>query len=163
LGWSEKAYGKALESLLIAGLILFDSLENTILITNWVTFNEPTNPKHAIGILAQLAQASSLSLKSQRFQEYKGVFHAKKYDTDGALRKAITVFSEAYGKAIATETEMESKTEREMETESRPDLDLDARNARAALRDCAVEGASLTPQGTGAVHLIEALERRKRA
>jgi hypothetical protein len=161
LGWPEKAYNKALDSLLIAGLILFDAAETTILITNWVAFNEPTNPKHAIGILTQLSQASSISLKRQRFQEYTALFHAKKYDQDAALRKATATLSEAYRKPILTETEMERETE--MENEIRGDLDLDARNVRAALRDCAVEGASQAPLGTGAVHLIDALERRKRA
>lgn len=119
LGWSEDAYREAIESLSIADLVMVDWAENTLWIVNWDEFNEPTNPKHAIGLLTQLDQASSVKLKSVAFQAFIARFKARKFDQDTSLRKAIEILSKAYREAITTETETESEMETEMET--RPD------------------------------------------
>lgn len=138
LGWAMEAYRKALDSLIKGGLIEFDEAENTVLILNWDEFNEPTNPKHAIGLLNQLEQASSVALKTKAFHAFLARFKAKTFDTDAALRKAIAIFLKAYPEPIATET----KTEIETERETRPDLDKTEtrENPRAALRSVAAEG-----------------------
>jgi hypothetical protein len=138
LGWSPEAYGEAINSLSSAGLIAFDAAENTVLIVNWDEFNEPTNPKHAIGLIAQLQQASSPSLKFKAFQAFVARFKAKGFDRDASLRKAMDIFLIPYRKPIATETE----TEIETEIETRPDLDKTEtrENPRAALRTVAAEG-----------------------
>ncbi len=140
LGWLPEAYGKAIDSLSKAGLIEFDEADNTVLIVNWDEFNEPTNPKHAIGLIAQLQQASSDALKLKAFQAFSARFRAKGFDRDASLRKAMDIFLIPYRKPIATEieTEMEIETERE----TRPDLEKTEtrENPRAALRTVAAEG-----------------------
>ncbi len=116
LGMTAEAYSKAIDSLSKADLIEWDEAEQTLLIVNWDEFNEPTNPKHAIGLLSQLEQAASKTLKTKCFHSFLARFRAKKFDTDSSLRKAIEIFLEAYPKPIATEIE----TKMEIETERRP-------------------------------------------
>lgn len=145
LGWSPEAYSKAIDSLSKACLIEVDEAENTVLILNWDEYNEPTNPKHAIGLIAQLQQASSSILKLKAFQAFVSRFKAKGFDRDAALRKAMDIFLIDYRKAIPTETE----TEIETEIETRPDLEKTEtrENPRAALRTVAAEGRDgLTPE-----------------
>lgn len=140
LRWVSEAYTKALDSLIGVGLIEFDSLENTIRITNWMSFNEPTNPKHAHGMLTQLNQASSNALKLKQFNDFKAVVEARKYHEDKNLAKAMQIFFEALREAIATETE--TKTQTEKETKTRPDREkTETREERAPDGACA-QGAA---------------------
>lgn len=154
LGCTEKAYRKTLDILCKVGLILWDNDENTIFVTNWEEFNEPTNPKHAIGLLGQLDQASSVRLKTIAFHAFLERFKVKKFDQDSSLRKAIDICLQAYPKPIErvlppdqseTETEIETKTE----IKTRPDqTKTETRESpRAALRTVAAEGRDgLTPE-----------------
>lgn len=125
LHWEEMTFVEALQSLEKASLIEMDWAENTLLIVNWETFNEPTNPRHAQGILAQLLQASSDSLKAKAFHRFLKSFRARGFDRDKALRDAIQSLLKDYPETIPTETE--TKREMETERETRPDKDLDLR------------------------------------
>lgn len=118
----EPAYRKALDVLRRVGLIDFDEHDETILLVNWATFNEPTNAKHAMGLLDQLDQASSVRLKSVALNAFSKAISNKGYDQSEALSKAIDRLSKAYGEAInrvspprpdqdQDQTEMETKTE----------------------------------------------------
>lgn len=152
LGWLPEAYAKAIDTLCSAGLIEWDAAENTVWIVNWDEFNEPTNPKHAIGLLAQLDLASSVRLKTLAFHAFLYRFRLKRFDTDASLRKAIEKFLIAYPEAIATETETETETEIKTETETRPDqTKTETREKpRAALRALAAqEREGLAPKATG--------------
>ncbi len=162
LGWELEAYRKAIDSLLKAGLIEWDEAENTLLIVNWDEFNEPTNPKHAIGIIAQLQQASSAALKLKAFQAFVARFKAKSFDRDASLRKAMDIFLIDYREPIATETETEMEMETERETETRPDLEKTEtrENPRAALRTVAAEGRDgLAPEAKGGAPPIVGSDR----
>jgi hypothetical protein len=160
LEWSSERYHKAQLSLIEVGLIAFDEADETVLITNWVKFNEPTNGRHAAGMLAQLDEVSSLKLKLQRFQEFAEVIKAKRHDQDklsGHLVKAhFARFAEAQSSLVAprprpeTKTETESQTETETKTENV--LSSEPREAQAVSpAPLAPDGAALTsrPQETG--------------
>ena len=41
LEWEMERYAKAIDSLSIAGLVLFDGNESTVLVTNWIKFQFP--------------------------------------------------------------------------------------------------------------------------
>lgn len=124
-----EAYRKALDRLSIAGLIAFDSVSETILIHNWVVFNEPANAKHAIGILTQLQGASSEALKMQRFQEYEICITAKKMHNDKAAGYPLQRLMEAFREGIRTRPRPRERPELD-QTETRPELEKE--NARAS-------------------------------
>lgn len=154
LGMTEKGYLEAIDSLTKADLIAFDWDENTVLIVQWEAFNEPTNPKHAIGLLGQLEQASSHDLKSRAFAAFMAVFKAKSFDRDAALRKAIETHGKAYAKAIATETrdlDLDLDLDRDGDqTETRPDQTETREDLREPLRaDAALTGVGLAANGQG--------------
>ena len=141
LDWDFEAIDPVLESLRSAGLIDYDHDTQTVRIVNWVTFNPPTNAKHALGILGHLKTAASIELKRKTLQEFSSCIEAKGFNNDKPLVNAVnTLFSE-YGKGIATETE--TKTE----TESRPDQDTE-RDQDAQSDDClAADFAAAPPNG----------------
>jgi hypothetical protein len=122
LRWTRAAYSKALGDLFDVDLIELDLDENTVRITNWIKFNAPTNPKHALGMLAQLDQASSAELK---LHQLKDIREAAGFLDSKVLAKAIDTLSKGYRKALDTKTEIdqteidqtETETERETETE----------------------------------------------
>ena len=101
-GLPEERFLYCIETLSEAGLIEWDGAENTVLIANWVEFNGPQNPKHALGILSQLAQVSSETLRAKAFQELREEISRKKFDREGSIRKAMETFCEPYGDGIAT-------------------------------------------------------------
>lgn len=139
-------YLYCLDTVSEAGLIEFDKEENTVLITNWIEFNAPANPKHALGILSQLEQASSARLKQKAFQELRVEIIARKFDQDKAVRNALSAFLIPYGDGIATETRDQDQTKTESKT--RPEGDLDAREIpRAPL----IAVAALTGDGSAAL------------
>lgn len=150
LRWVSEAYTKAIASITKAGLVEFDGPEETVRITNWMTFNEPTNPKHAHGMLIQLSQASSNRLKLNQFNDFKAVVTRKKYTTDQNLAKAMDIFFEALTEGIRTET----KTEIQTEKESRPDLEKTEMAPDGACAEGAAPPASEVPE------LPRALDRR---
>lgn len=156
LRWVSKAYAKALDSLVEVGLVEFDRLENTVRIINWMAFNEPTNPKHAIGMLTQLSQASSPTLKLNQFNDFKAVVERRKYTDDKTLAKAMQIFFEGLREAISTETETKIQTEKE--TKTRPDLEkTETREERTPDGACAKSAA---PPALEFPELPHALDRR---
>lgn len=112
LGIDEKAYRKAINSLCKVSLIEFDDDENTVFLVNWATFNEPTNPKHAMGLLAKLDSASSPRLKQRALEDAWAAIEAKGFSDSEALRKAYNTLSKAYTEALAPD-------------QTRPDQDRD--------------------------------------
>ncbi len=150
LDMSEIEYRNGIESLVSVGLIEVDVDENTVLIVNWLEFNAPANPKHAMGLLSQLEQASSETLKAKVFHELVAIIRAKKFDREAFVRNAVDVFLKRYGNGIATETRPETETE----TETRPDqteTKTETRGKpRTALRTVAAEGRDgLAPEERG--------------
>lgn len=123
---SDKAYTKAIEAMCAVSLISYDHTENSIYLSNWATFNAPTNAKHAMGLISQLDRASSVRLKALALEDFKAVIHAKGFDSMEPLRKAIDSLTIAYNKGIATrpdQTEIETKTERETQVRLPPPPD----------------------------------------
>lgn len=139
MGLSDIQFGDCINSLCEAGLVEWDEDENTVLITNWTEFNAPANPKHALGILTQLRQASSEPLRLKAFQELSAEIIAKKFDREGAIRKAMQSFCEPYGNGIATETKTETETERETR-QDKTRLETREESSRTPLRAVAAEG-----------------------
>lgn len=137
MGMSDIQFQDCIKSLCEAGLIEWDEAENTVLITNWIEFNAPANPKHALGILAQLQQASSEALRLKAFQDLSGEIITKKFNREASVRNALETFCEPYRNGIATETE------RETERETRPDQtrpETREEVSRTPLRAVAAEG-----------------------
>lgn len=143
LRWPPERFQKAIQSLCDTGLIAMEEGENTVLVTNWTAFNEPTNGKHALGILAQLSKASSEVLKSQRAIEYQEIITRKGFGADKATAKAIASFFEALRKPLRTETRPET------ETQTRPDQDREKTETREenarGVRAASPDGSALTP------------------
>lgn len=142
LGLSEIQYLDCINTLSKAGLIECDDVENTVLITNWLEFNEPANAKHAAGILLQLDQVSSTKLKAAAFHGLRECIVRKKFDREHFVRNAIQKILYSIDTVSSPETETETETEIETEIETRPDLDKTEtrENPRAALRTVAAEG-----------------------
>jgi hypothetical protein len=142
LGWETERYRKAIERLKSVGLIEFAEAEKTVLITNWATFNPPTNAKHALGILGQLRQASSTDMKVKAAEAFSQAIAEKGFNQDRALAKAIAGFFDSYRKPIPTETETDTETERE----TRPDRDkTETRANERAAPDGAAAPEGATP------------------
>ena len=115
LGFSEEAYDRTIIDLSIALLIEVEKGFNTILLTNWVHFNEPTNAKHAMGVMEHLKRCSSQTLKTKRAQEFIKIIEKKKLCNDLKSGQALIGLCDLYRYTYPTETE----------TETRPREDLD--------------------------------------
>jgi hypothetical protein len=138
-----EAYRKAMASLEEVGLIEREDGTNTVLLTNWCEFNEPTNAKHAIGILAHLDAVSSERLKHKRGQEFVAIIDAKKYCQDKACGAALDRLCIAYRKPMDSLSSPRPRPRPDLDqTETRPDLD----RARAS-----AEGRSAPDDGAGNV------------
>lgn len=111
LNWPLERYRNAIDSLCKGGLVSFDRDEETLLVENWVAFNEPTNAKHALGILNTLDAVSSETLKTQRIQEFAEPIERKKFDQDKQVGVQIQSLLKAYSKGILTETKTQTKRE----------------------------------------------------
>lgn len=127
LHWDVEAYRKAIDSLCDTGLIDFDKDDQTVLIANWVAFNEPTNAKHALGMLKDLERAKSVNLKTIRFWEFDAVIREKRYEKDSVLSAKMHVLAKGLPKPIESlskqlQTQRETQTQRERETTD-PDLE----------------------------------------
>jgi hypothetical protein len=117
LGMTEIQYADCIDSLSKAGLIEWDAEENTVLITNWLEFNEPSNAKHAAGILSQLGQASSETLKKKAFQELRACIVEKKFDREACVRNGMQNFLDPIETVSSPRPRPDQdKTERETET-----------------------------------------------
>lgn len=138
MGLSDIQFRDCIDSLCEAHLIEWDEAENTVLIGNWIEFNAPANPKHALGILSQLQQASSETLRLKAFQDLSAEIITRKFNREASIRSAMELFCEPYRNGIPTETE----TERETETETRPDQnETETREkSRTPQRTVAAEG-----------------------
>lgn len=164
LGMTEEGFAKALGSLSQAGLVRFDEAENTVWMENWDEFNVPTNPKHALGLLTQLNQASSETLKALAFHAFLPRLRAKGFDKDASLKKAIESLLKAFPEPICTRPD---QTEMETERETRPDqTKTETReSSRPALRVALAEGqGDLAPSvvsipGAGSP-IVEHLKRK---
>lgn len=151
--WSVEAFRKALQSIVEVRLVEFDEVENTIRVLNWLTFNEPTNPKHAMGMIAQLDQASSSLLKRRQLNDLTPFLREKGFLRDGALRKSVDSLSERLREdlrePIPTETETETQTKTESETKTKTEIKTETirtENARDGDPDAAPYGASVSPR-----------------
>jgi hypothetical protein len=150
LDMDAEAYRKAMQRLCEVGLISFNWDTRTVFIANWMEYNTPTNPKHAVGMLAQLGKASDCDLKTLRAQELISQIKGKKFDREAAVRAAIESLSKGLQEGIATETRPDQRPETrdQTETETRPDLDL-REGAQSALRTVAASGRDgLTPDAS---------------
>lgn len=116
LGIDEQAFDRSIQCLCKALLIEVEKGFNTVLIDNWVTFNEPTNAKHAIGIFNHLARCSSYILKTKRAQEFLPIIRRKKLYNDMKMGQVLIDLSHAYGYPMLTETR---------DRDQRPDRDKD--------------------------------------
>lgn len=145
LEWSGERVRAAMERLSKAFLIDVDEGAETVLIVNWVTFNEPTNAKHAIGVLTQLSSVSSERLKDLRFLEFAKIIEGKKFTNDRAAGGALESLMQAFREGIRTRPRLDIDRD---QTETRPRLDQ-TETARgenlAGVRAAAPDGASLTP------------------
>lgn len=135
LGMEIKQYRDCIEALCQAGLIEYDAAENTVLIARWLDFNGPANSKHAAGILAQLKQAASETLRAKCFQVLSGIIKAKKFDTEASVRNRMQTFFEQSPNGIATSTSTSTKpnlneTKRD-ETSTSPPLHASAQGGEA--------------------------------
>lgn len=141
LRWENDRIKAALDSLCEAALIRFDSEENTVLIENWFEFNSPANPKHAVGMLSQLKQASSDELRLACGKAVEAEIKRKKFDREAFVRGALAAFFEPFGNGIATETRRDGEGD-QTQTETRPRLDeTETREEpRPALRAVVAEG-----------------------
>lgn len=147
LNWSEHDYRKAIESLSEVGLIEVEELSPTVLITNWVEFNEPTNAKHALGIMSQLDNASHDRLKTKRAQEFIEVIDNKKQCNDRLVGAALERVCLPYRKPIESVSAPRLRPRPEITDLDQDQIETKTReeDSRPALRALAVNGA-LAPQ-----------------
>ena len=137
LRWGKDRCIAALQTLCEAALIQFDGDEETILLENWFEFNSPANPKHAVGMLAQLKQVSCEKLKWIRGEEIKAVIIQKKFDKEQMVRACLASFFNGFYTVSSPRLDQDVD-QTETKTETRRDLDLDLREgAQTALRLCA--------------------------
>ncbi len=125
MGCSEEAVLEAIDSL-SDGLIDYDPDTETVFLENWLTFNPPTNVKHAAGVVSQLAIVPSERLKNKSLQEFKERLEEAAISWKGAEARAligkIDRLCIGYGEAIPTKTRLDLD-----KTRLRQDLDEDVR------------------------------------
>jgi hypothetical protein len=142
LGWQPIQFANCMDTLCSVGLVDWDGEENTVFIDNWMEFNSPANPKHAMGIIGQLAQVASHRLKLKAFQLLKQEIVERKFDRDAAVRNCLSDFLIRFGNGIPTETKTERETRLDQD-QTRPDLEAPARAAeRGGLSD---ESGNVSP------------------
>jgi hypothetical protein len=147
LGWDDDRFLKAMDTLCKGGLIAWDREAETVLIEGWVTFNEPSNARHAIGILTQLHDVDSESLKARRFAEISASIHSKKLCNERVV--GVDLAAKIAGFAYPLDTvpppknetknetkkEIENKTEIKTETETREEVSRQPRPVAALKGD----------------------------
>lgn len=138
LGIDEQSFDRTILCLSKALLIEVEKGFNTILINNWVTFNEPTNAKHAIGIFNHLARCSSHTLKTKRAQEFMPIIKRKKLYNDMKMGQVLIDLSHAYGYPMLTETR---------DRDQRPDRERDLDHAEFSANG--LNGNSTVAEGHG--------------
>jgi hypothetical protein len=123
LGYTDHEYSMGIDTLASCLLIEVEKGLQTILITNWVGFNQPQNAKHSLGIMNALKDISSYTLKIKRIQEFMPFFHAKKHFNDRFCGEPLSSLCHGYAYPCDT-LETETKTETQTETRPREDLDF---------------------------------------
>lgn len=152
IGFSEEACDRTIIDLCKALLIEVEKGFNTILLTNWTTFNQPTNVKHAMGVMEHLNRCSSLTLKTQRAQEFITIIDRKRFCNDLKMGPALIGLCEPYRYPCSTETETY--------TETRPREDLDFQTAQEI--ETPSNGTLATAKGRGGVPIqIEGALKKK--
>lgn len=145
LDWQSDRFGKAIDSLCDVGLIAIDSAEDLVLIANFLTFNEPTNAKHAMSTMKTLAALPRSPLRDMRFQELTETIRRKGHHQDKIVGHQIERLSIAYREGIATKTETE--TERETQTKTEKKTETETREEFSAKPSVADPPAPLAPDG----------------
>jgi hypothetical protein len=153
--WDVPRYQKALDRLSKARLIEANTDLGTILIANWVRFNEPTNAKHAVGLLRELQDASDERLKWLRFQEFLQPIADRKLLNDKAGGDILGRLCKEFREPIETK-ESEKETQTEKESERR--VEERETETRSPLGACAPEGAAQA--GSVDLEIPAALDRR---
>ena len=69
LGWEKDCYEEALESLIDAEMVDYDSENQVVLIEQWFRHNPPMNPSHHGGIIGQLERVPSDRLSEKALDE----------------------------------------------------------------------------------------------
>lgn len=143
---NSEQFRTCIETLSNALLIEFDWDDNTVLLVNWESYNEPANINHAKGMIAQFKQASSEMLKAKCFKAFLPIFISKGCDKDASFRKAWQPLFDQYRNGIATETETRDQRP---EMETRPRLEETETEMRETAQSprLAPEGRSLAIKG----------------
>lgn len=158
LGWERDVYRKAMDRLSKAFLIEFDIHDETLFIVNWATFNPPTNPKHALGMLDQLKKASSVELRSKAASEFLAVMREKSNIKDSKVMEVIESLLKGYQEPIETpETETRDRDLDRDQTKTR-EKDLDAQECATNLNAATPKGASGSSKGSN--HLTDLLDKQ---
>lgn len=147
LGWQSERFLNGMDTLSKGGLIAWDRDAETVLIEGWVAFNEPANARHAIGILNQLSEVDSETLKHRRFNEIKACINSKKLCNERVVGHDLncllnsfdapfdTVSPQENEKETEIETEKKNEKEREKKTETREEISRQPRPVAALTGD----------------------------
>jgi hypothetical protein len=136
-----------METVCKASLIGWDTSGDTILIEGWMTFNEPANARHAMGIVSQLSEIDSTPLKRKRFDEVMDCIAKKKLFNERGAGGELHTLCKRFQDRLLTVSPPETETETGDgegygEGDREGDLDL---KSRARARDAAatLTGAAL--------------------
>lgn len=88
LGMDDEALKKGIERVSETGLIEFDYAEQIILIHNWLTFNEPMNPKHGQKIISDISKIPSGHFKRLVAISFNSFSQAKGWSVTAPVEKA---------------------------------------------------------------------------
>ena len=166
LGWQADRFAKGMERVSKAGLVSWDRDCGTVLIEGWVAFNEPSNARHAMGILSQLDEVDSEPLKAKRFAEINPIIRSKKLTNERIVGADLAALLRGFAYPIETvsapktetETQTETETKNEKETETKTEPVVIAReeisDTSPPLRSVAAEGRdelAALEQGAGEI------------
>jgi hypothetical protein len=141
LKWIRPRCEAVIAALCEAGLIRYDTVETTVLIGNWFEFNSPSNARHAMGVLNNLRQVASETLKKICFEQLENIVIRKKFDKDQFVRSAFLESRELLFEGMLTKTKTKTETRLDQDLDETR-LDLDTRKPREALRSALAEGPS---------------------
>lgn len=108
--FTAEAYQRSLKELARVGLVEVDAGQEIIRVTNWFgAGNEPSNPKHAIGMLRELGKVKNAKLVAASLADLKSASLMIPFMQHESILNAMDRVS----KGITTEIQMEMETERE--------------------------------------------------
>lgn len=119
LGWDVERFANRMQTLCEAQLITWDRGSETVLIENWVAFNEPSNARHAIGILNQLSDVDSEQLKAKRFTELRASICSKKLFNEKIVGADLERLVQSFAYPSDTLAAQKNETEKEIERETK--------------------------------------------